>query len=219
MASIRRHLSTVAIIDDCLPQFIRGTCKALADTQVMQPSHEALKRRFISGGGYYLSIPEGESTMRRVLAVLCSFALSCASLASDQGAAKANPLPGADRNDCFPIRFSKDRRVLDDQRLLVWAVGDTPYLVELDRPLQYLSSGGHSITFVDGDGDGRVCRTLRDRIVVADTILSKSRKIVAVTRLNAAQIHTLEAKYETSLARKKRGQWGEKSERDAQSAS
>jgi hypothetical protein len=133
--------------------------------------------------------------------------------------AQADPLPGADRNDCFPIRFSKDRRVLDDQHLLVWAVGEAPYLVQLDRPLQYLSAGGHSITFVDGDGDGRVCRALRDRIVVADSILSKSRKVVAVTRLNAEQIQALEAKYETSLARKKRGQWGEKSGSEAQPSS
>ena len=157
--------------------------------------------------------------MRRVLAGLSLLALSCASFAGNQVGAQADPLPGADRNDCFPIRFSKDRRVLDDQHLLVWAVGDTPYLVELDRPLQYLSAGGHSITFVDGDRDGRVCRALRDRIVVADSILSKSRKIVAVTRLNPEQIQALEAKYETSLTRKKRGQWGEKPEVKAESAS
>jgi hypothetical protein len=153
--------------------------------------------------------------MRRLLAGLSLLALSCASFAGTQ----ADPLPGAERNDCFPIRFSKDRRVLDDQHLLVWAVGETPYLVQLDRPLQYLSAGGHSITFVDGDGDGRVCRALRDRIVVADSILSKSRKIVAVTRLNAEQIQALETKYETSLARRKRGQWGEKSESEADPSS
>jgi hypothetical protein len=150
--------------------------------------------------------------MRRLLAGLTSLALSCTSLAGTTVGTQADPLPGADRNDCFPIRFSKDRRVLDDQHLLVWAIGETPYLVQLDRPLQYLSAGGHSITFVDGDGDGRVCRALRDRIVVADSILSKSRKIVAVTRLNAEQIQVLETKYATSLARKKRGQRGEKSE-------
>jgi hypothetical protein len=157
--------------------------------------------------------------MRRLLAGLSLLALSCASFAGTQVGAQADPLPGAERNDCFPIRFSKDRRVLDDQHLLVWAVGETPYLVQLDRPLQYLSAGGHSITFVDGDGDGRVCRALRDRIVVADSILSKSRKVVAVTRLNAEQIQALEAKYETSLARKKRGQWGEKSGSEAQPSS
>ena len=116
-------------------------------------------------------------------------------------------LPGADRNDCFLVRFSKDRRVLDDKHLIVWASGEVPYLVELDRPLHRLSSGGHSIAFVDGDRDGRVCRTVRDKIVVLDAIDSKSRSIVGVTRLNAEQIRTLEAKYETSLARKKRGQW------------
>ena len=157
--------------------------------------------------------------MRRVLAGLSLLALSCASFAGNQVGIQADLLPGADRNDCFPIRFSKDRRVLDDQHLLVWAIGETPYLVQLDRPLQYLSAGGHSITFVDGDRDGRVCRALRDRIVVADSILSKSRKIVAVTRLSPEQIRALEAKYETSLARKKRGQWGEEPEGKAESAS
>jgi hypothetical protein len=49
---------------------------------------------------------------------------------------------------------------------------------------------------------------LRDKIVVLDTIASKSRRIVGVTSLDAEQIAALEAKYETSLARKKRGQWG-----------
>lgn len=121
-------------------------------------------------------------------------------------------LPGVDRNDCFLVRFSKDRRVLDDKHLIVWANGELPYLVELDRPLHRLSSGGHSIAFVDGDRDGQVCRTVRDKIAVLDTIDSKSRSIVGVTSLNAEQIRTLEAKYETSLARKKRGQWGGQTE-------
>ena len=110
------------------------------------------------------------------------------------------------------FRFSKDRRVLDDKHLIVWANGEVPYLVELDRPLHRLSSGGQSIAFVDGDRDGRVCRTVRDKIVVVDTINSKSRHIVGVTSLDAEQIRTLEAKYETSLARKKRGQWGGQAE-------
>lgn len=123
-------------------------------------------------------------------------------------ASASNLLPGADRNDCFLVRFSKDRRVLDDKHLIVWANGEVPYLVELDRPLHRLSSGGHSIAFVDGDRDGQVCRTVRDKIVVLDAIDSKSRSIVGVTSLNAEQIQTLEAKYETSLTRKKRGQWG-----------
>ena len=145
-----------------------------------------------------------------------STALAAVSLMS--GAALASPasasglLPGADRNDCFLVRFSKDRRVLDDKHLIVWANGEVPYLVELDRPLHRLSSGGHSIAFVDGDRDGQVCRTLRDQIVVLDTIASKSRRIVGVTSLDAEQILTLEAKYETSLARKKRGQWGGESQ-------
>lgn len=121
-------------------------------------------------------------------------------------------LPGADKNECFLIRFSKDRRVLDDKHLIVWANGETPYLVELDRPLQRLSSGGQSIAFVDGDGDGQVCRTVRDKIVVLDPIAKKSRRIVGVTSLDADQIRALEAKYETSLARKKRGQWNSKKE-------
>lgn len=127
--------------------------------------------------------------------------------AAPSSTSPASLLPGADRNECFLIRFSKDRRVLDDKHLVVWANGETPYLVELDRPLHRLSTGAQSIAFVDGDGDGQVCRTVRDKIVVLDTIASKSRRIVGVTRLDADQIRTLEAKFETSLARKKRGQW------------
>jgi hypothetical protein len=147
--------------------------------------------------------------------------MSGAGLASSASA--SDLLPGAERNDCFLFRFSKDRRVLDDKHLIVWANGEVPYLVELDRPLYRLSSGGHSIAFVDGDRDGRVCRTVRDKIVVLDTINSKSRNIVGVTSLNTEQIRTLEAKYETSLDRKKRGQWGgqpegaeENAEKDAE---
>jgi hypothetical protein len=145
--------------------------------------------------------------------------VSGASLAAPSPTSKAALLPGADRNDCFLVRFSKDRRVLDDKHLIVWANGEIPYLVELDRPLHRLSSGGHSIAFVDGDRDGQVCRTLRDKIVVLDTIASKSRRIVGVTSLDADQIRALEAKYETSLARKKRGQrGGDKQNADQESA-
>ncbi len=145
--------------------------------------------------------------MHRTLVCIGCLLLSWASLAAPKNTTPADPLPDADRNDCFTIRFSKDRRVLDDKRLLVWENGEIPYLVELDRPLQYLSSGGHSITLIDGDGDGLMCRSLRDSIVVVDTILSKSRKVVGVTELDAQDIQVLEAKYKTSLVRKKRGQW------------
>ena len=152
--------------------------------------------------------------MRRALAVVLGTSLlSVASLAAPANS-PSDALSNAARNDCFLIRFSKDRRVLDDKHLVVWANGQTPYLVQLDRPLHRLSAGGHSITFVDGDGDGRVCRTLRDKIVVVDSILSKSRQIVGVTSLGAEQIRELETKYETSLARKKRGQWGGKDEHE-----
>lgn len=146
--------------------------------------------------------------MSKALIGFCLLAVS-ASAFSAVKAAPSDPLAGANRNDCFSARFAKDRRVLDNKHLIVWANRTTPYLVELDRPLQYLDSGGHSITFIDGDGDGQVCRTLRDAIVVADTLLSKRRTVVGVTSLDEAQIQVLEEKYKTSLARKKRGQFGQ----------
>lgn len=144
--------------------------------------------------------------MNRVIAGIGAFLLSYAAAAASN-TVPAYPLPGADRNDCFPIRFAKDRRVLDNKRLLVWTSGSSPYLVELDRPLQGLDTGGQSITLIDGDGDGLVCRSLRDSIFVRDAILSKQRKVVGVTSLEENQIRILEQKYERSLAREKRGAW------------
>jgi hypothetical protein len=146
--------------------------------------------------------------MRRMFTCIGCLLFSCATFAGTKTIVPSNPLPDAGRNDCFTIRFSKDRRVLDDKRLLVWENGELPYLVELDRLLKYLSSSGTSITLVDGDGDGFICSTFRDSIVRPDALLSKSRKIVGVTRLSGEDLRVLEAHYNKSLARKKRGQWG-----------
>jgi hypothetical protein len=154
--------------------------------------------------------------MRRLFTCIGCLLFGCATFAGTKTPVPSNPLPDASRNDCFTIRFSKDRRVLDDKRLLVWENGELPYLVELDRPLNHLSSGGNSITLVDGDGDGLICRTLRDRIVVPDALLSKSRRIVGVTSLSDDDVRALEAHYKKSLARKKRGQWRGQGTNDAE---
>jgi len=153
--------------------------------------------------------------MNRLLVGLGILLVSAAALAAGKNIAPPDPLPGTSRSDCFAIRFARDRRVLDTKRLVVWANGHQPFLVELDRPLQYLDSGGQSIVLIDGDGDGQVCRSLRDAIVVQDTLLPKRRLIVAVTSLEEGDIRTLEQKYNTSLARKRRGQWGSGDEAQA----
>jgi hypothetical protein len=143
---------------------------------------------------------------------LCVLLMSASSLSATRNTAPSDPLPGADRNDCFTISLAKDRSVLDNKRLVVWANSRKPYLVELDRPVPYLDSGGQSIVLMDGDGDGQVCRSLRDSVVIQDALLPKHRVIVAVTSLGEEEIRTLEQKYQISLARKKRGQWNSRAD-------
>jgi hypothetical protein len=120
-------------------------------------------------------------------------------------ATSTDPLPNSDRNACFSLTLIKERRVLDPQRIVVWS-HNSPYLITLDRPVQDLKYPGNAIAFVDGDRDGYICRTVRDGIVVQDTLLPKRSQVIGVTQLSADDIKQLEAKYNTTLERKKRGQ-------------
>jgi Family of unknown function (DUF6491) len=133
-------------------------------------------------------------------------ALAALGFAGSSFAAIEDPLPNADKDACFSLTFVKDRRVLDPQHLIVWADGSSPYLVTLDRPMQDLKHSGNSIALVDGDRDGYICRTIRDGILIQDTILPKRSQVTGVTRLSPDDLKQLEAKYNTSLERKKRGQ-------------
>ena len=121
-------------------------------------------------------------------------------------AAPSDPLPNADKDACFSLTFVKDRRVLDPQHLIIWAEGASPYLVTLDRPMPDLKTSGNSIALIDGDRDGYICRTIQDGILIQDTILPKRSQVTGVTRLTPDAIKQLEATYNTSLERKKRGQ-------------
>ena len=126
--------------------------------------------------------------------------------ASSNLAATTDPLPKADKDACFSLTFAKDRRVLDPQHLLIWADGSAPYLVTLDRPMPDLKYPGNSIALVDGDRDGYICRTVRDGIVIQDTLLPKRSQVTGVTRVSPEDLKQLETQYNTSLERKKRGQ-------------
>ena len=133
-------------------------------------------------------------------------AIAALSFAASAIAATSDPLPGAEKDACFSLTFVKDRRVLDPQHLIFWADGSSPYLVTLDRPMQDLKHSGNSIALIDGDRDGYICRTIQDGILIQDAILPKRSQVTGVTRLTPDDLKQLEAKYNTSLERKKRGQ-------------
>jgi hypothetical protein len=133
-------------------------------------------------------------------------AIAALSFAASAMAATSDPLPSADKDACFSLTFAKDRRVLDPQHLIVWADGSSPYLVTLDRPMPDLKHSGNSIALIDGDRDGYICRTIQDGILIQDAILPKHSQVTGVTRLTPDDLKQLEAKYNTSLERKKRGQ-------------
>jgi Family of unknown function (DUF6491) len=134
-------------------------------------------------------------------------------------AAPSDPLPNANKNACFSLTFVKDRRVLDPQHLIVWADGSSPYLVTLDRPMQDLEYPGNAIALIDGDRDGYICRTIQDGIVIQDAIMPKRSQVIGVTHLTPDDMKQLEAKYNTSLERKKRGQHRSADKTDTNSAS
>ncbi len=146
-------------------------------------------------------------------------AIAALVLAMPALARASDPLPSANKNACFSLTFVKDRRVLDPQHLIVWANNSSPYLVTLDRPMQDLKYPGQSIALIDGDRDGYICRTVRDGILIQDTIMPKRSQVMGVTRLTPDDIKQLEAKYNTSLERKKRGQHRSADANDAQQPS
>jgi hypothetical protein len=127
-----------------------------------------------------------------------------------------DPLVDAGRSDCFSITFVRERRVLDSRQIVVWSSGKSPYLVRLGIPLDTLKHGTSAIAFVDGDGDGYMCRSARDAVIVQDALLPRRSSIIGVTELNAEQIRKLEVQYNTSLMREKRGQHGSEADKPAQ---
>lgn len=136
--------------------------------------------------------------MRRMLLGLSVLFVSGLGLAASEPP-RSEVLPGADRNECMSTSFIRERRVLDTRRIVVWS-GTTAYLLELGRPLQGLDRGSNIIHFVDGDGDGLLCRTVRDGVVLDDTLLPKRTHAAGVIKLDQAQLQALEERFETSLA-------------------
>src|SRR3569832_3916 len=110
---------------------------------------------------------------RSFFVAIAALGFACSSLA-----AIPDPLPSADKDACFSLTFVKDRRVLDPQHLIVWADGNSPYLVTLDRPMQDLEYSANTIALVDGDRDGYICRTIQDGILIQDAILPKRSQVI-----------------------------------------
>lgn len=106
---------------------------------------------------------------------------------------------------CVFVRSVDDWRALDDTNLVVWATGNNkqPYHVKLIFPLTGLRFD-HTMAFVDGDQDGRLCGYGRDSLAERATNPGAQKSsITSIARLDAAGVAALETKYKVSLSREK----------------
>ena len=104
--------------------------------------------------------------------------------------------------DCVFSRTVHDWEALDDHHMVIWGVGKTPYLVKLTRPLFSLRFS-HTLAFVDGDRDGRICAFGRDAIATDQSGPPDKSSILSIARLEPEDLVKLEAQYKTSLTPKK----------------
>jgi hypothetical protein len=100
----------------------------------------------------------------RGLAALTAFGLLGACASAPTGEATARPTSS---DDCFFASTLRDWRPLDNENLILFAIGRRPYHVELTRPAIGLS---HDVMIGVYDRDGRICPYGGDAIVVDNGI-------------------------------------------------
>ena len=112
----------------------------------------------------------------------------------------------AGKNDCVFARTVNDFKVLDRNKMVIWApTRSKAYLVELSMPMPELKFANR-IAVVDRNHDGMLCGYGMDRIIVADSTASSLRTpatIMGMTRLDDAALAQLEQQYDVRLTRKK----------------
>src|SRR5262245_34297069 len=115
----------------------------------------------------------------------------------------------AGKNDCVFARTINDFKVLDRNKMVIWApTRSKAYLVELSMPLPELKFA-NSIAVVDRNHDGMVCGYGMDRIIVADSSAAGFRTpstIMGMKRLDDAATARIGQEYDDRVTRKKVGQ-------------
>ena len=130
----------------------------------------------------------------------------CLGSGASAHAAAASGTSRAGTNDCVFSRSIHDFKVLDRNKLVIWApTRSRAYLVELSMPLPELKFA-NSIAVVDRNHDGMLCGYGMDRIIVADSSAAGFRTpstILGMKRLDDAALAQLEQQYDVRLTRKK----------------
>jgi hypothetical protein len=106
-------------------------------------------------------------------------------------------------NDCLFFRTVEDWRVLDDQHLVVWALGrNEAYLIETTLSVWGLKTQ-EQLAFIDRNRDGRLCSFGGDAIATtANAGFNESATIASIRRVDEPALEQLSAQYEVKLTRK-----------------
>jgi hypothetical protein len=137
--------------------------------------------------------------------VFAAVAMSMAAGASAPAVASTDTSSRAGKNDCVFARTINDFKVLDRNKMIIWApTRSRAYLVELSMPMPELKFA-NTIAFVDRNHDGMLCGYGMDRIVAVDSSpgFRSPATVMGMKRLNDADLAQLEQQYDVRLTRKK----------------
>lgn len=132
-------------------------------------------------------------------------AVAMAAGASAPAAASTDTSSRAGKNDCVFARTIHDFKVLDRDKMIIWApTRSKAYLVELSMPMPELKFA-NTIAVVDRNHDGMLCGYGMDRIIVADSSpgFRTPATVMGMKRLTDADLAQLEQQYDVRLTRKK----------------
>lgn len=144
--------------------------------------------------------------MRNTLLLAAQFVALTIGIGASAHAGAANEAARAGKNDCVFARTINDFKVLDRNKMVIWApTRSKAYLVELSMPMPELKFA-NQIAVVDRNHDGMLCGYGMDRIIVADSGAAGFRTpatIMGMKRLDDTELAQLEQQYDVRLTRKK----------------
>jgi hypothetical protein len=110
------------------------------------------------------------------------------------------PTPGNSARACVFFSALYDWQSLDNSHLVVWVPGThDAYQLTLTLPLPGLSLA-HSLGFIDGTRDGRLCSFGQDAITLGAGSMQQRATIRAIEHLNPETLALLEQQYAVRLA-------------------
>jgi len=132
--------------------------------------------------------------------ILAALVGAVAAQAADSATQDKAAKPKRNTSACVFFRSVYDWRALDDNHLVLWSPSSKKeaYLVQLAMPLFSLRFA-HTLAFVDGNNDGRLCDFGRDAIADTDRSMPQQSTIISLTRLDAEATAKLEEKYKIKL--------------------